>query len=92
MERLRACPDADPVTTAQLHALRGRLDPFALSQTIDQKLERLFALAHSRPTPRATASPPALTAVERQAVHAISTRLGIPVFIGPSRPASLRRK
>ena len=92
LERVLACPEADPVKTAQLQALCERLDPFALSQAIDQQLERLFALAHPHPNPRAKASPPALTAVERQAVHAISARLGIPVFIGASRPARSGRK
>ncbi len=92
LERVLAGPEADAVKTAQLQTLRERLDPFAISQAIDQKLDRLFALAHPRPTPRAKPSPRALTAVERQAVHAISARLGIPVFMGPGRPVSPRRK
>ena len=44
LDRLRAWPDADRKTVAALVMLRERLDPFVLSQTIDRKLERLFAL------------------------------------------------
>ena len=91
LERVLACPEADPLKAAQLQALRERLDPFALSQTIDQKLERLFALAHPRPTPRAKVSPPALTAVEQASLHALSDTFGIPVYIG-TRPLDGRRR
>jgi hypothetical protein len=56
LERVQACPDADPAAVAQWVALRDQLDPFALSQAIDQKIERLGALAT---TPRTRATPPA---------------------------------
>ena len=67
---------------ASLQALREQLDPFALAEAIDQKLTRLYALAHHRSRPQAQPTPPALTAVERQAVQAVSESLGIPVFVG----------
>jgi hypothetical protein len=50
-ERLLACPEADPAKVAQLAALRAQLDPFALAEAIDQKLSRLYALAHHRASP-----------------------------------------
>jgi hypothetical protein len=50
LDRLQGCPAADPATVASWVALRDQLDPFALSQAIDRKIERLVALA---PTPRA---------------------------------------
>jgi hypothetical protein len=81
-ERVRACPEADPRKVASLQALREQLDPFALAEAIDQKLTRLYALAHHRSRPQAQPTPPALTAVERQAVQAVSESLGIPVFVG----------
>jgi len=56
LERVQAWPDADPAAVAQWVALRDQLDPFALSQAIDQKIERLVALAT---TPRTRATPPA---------------------------------
>jgi hypothetical protein len=49
LDRVRACPEADPIAVAQLTALRTRLDPFALAQTIERQLERIYALATPRP-------------------------------------------
>jgi hypothetical protein len=54
-ERVQACSEAEPAKVAQLAALRGRLDPFALAEAIDQQLSRLYALAHHRATPRTLA-------------------------------------
>ena len=83
LERVEACPDADPVKIAQLRALRARLDPFALAQAIDQKLERLYALAtHRRSTPTPQAHRENLTPVEQQTIHTLSQRFGIPVSVG----------
>src|SRR3990172_6271782 len=83
LERVEACPDADPVKIAQLRALRARLDPFALAQAIDQKLERLYALAtHRRSTPTPQAHRETLTPVEQQTIHTLSQRFGIPVSVG----------
>ena len=36
LDRVRACPAADATAVAQLTALRTRLDPFALAQTIER--------------------------------------------------------
>jgi hypothetical protein len=62
LERVQACPEADPQAVAALVRLRDRLDPFALARTIDQKIERLVALATPAraagvPTPTAASSP-----------------------------------
>ncbi len=90
LERVLACPEADPGKAARLTTLREQLDPFLLSQAIDQKLERLYALAHSRPTAAAKATQGDLTPVERRALQALSERLGIPVYVAaseaPKRP------
>jgi hypothetical protein len=55
LERLQACPAADPTTVTSWVALRDQLDPFALSQAIDRKIERLVSLATP---PRARLTPP----------------------------------
>jgi hypothetical protein len=91
LERVRASSEADPGKVAQLHALRERLDPFALSQAIDEKLECLLALAHSHPTPRSTQRPPALSAVEQASLRALSDTFGIPVDVGTQPLAGRRR-
>ena len=80
LERVEACPEAEPSKVAQLRALRARLDPFQLARAIDQKLDRLYALAHHRATPTMNAT--VLTPVQKQAIEAITERLGIPVSGG----------
>jgi hypothetical protein len=54
-ERLRRCADADPKAVAELDRLRRRLNPFTLSESIDQQLRRIYSLAaaarHSRISP-----------------------------------------
>jgi hypothetical protein len=52
-ERLLVGTTDDEVDVAKVRALvalRGRLDPFALATRIEQKLERVYALASSRRT------------------------------------------
>jgi hypothetical protein len=48
LERVMECPDADPKAVARLKALRDRIDPFALSRSIDRQLENIFALSSRR--------------------------------------------
>ena len=91
-ERVRACPEADPRKVAQLTALRDGLDPFRLAQAIDAQLERLYALAHHRPRPRSTGSLPALSAVEKASLQALSQNFGIPTYLGTQPLARRRRK
>jgi hypothetical protein len=65
LERLQACPAADPTVVAHWRARRDQLDPFALSQAIDRKIERLVALA-TVPRPRlAPPRPGTMAALER---------------------------
>ena len=90
-DRVRACPEADPVKVAQLQVLREQLDPFALAEAIDQQLTRLYALARHRAKPEPKPTPPPLTAVERQAIQALSERVGIPVYVGTEGGLSKKR-
>jgi len=48
LDRVRACPRADAAKVRALVALRNRLDPFVLAARIEQKLERVYALAAPR--------------------------------------------
>ncbi len=45
LDRVQASPEADAAAVARLVALRDRLDPFALAQAIDRKIQRLVGLA-----------------------------------------------
>ena len=88
LERLLACPQADPAKLQELKKLRETTDPFKLAKTIEQKLERVYQLANHRvsPSPKIplpTSQP--LTRAERQAVLEISELLGINVHIGTQK-------
>ena len=53
LERVLACPEADPEKCARLKLLRDRLDPFELSERVDAQIERLQDMASvTRPTRR----------------------------------------
>jgi hypothetical protein len=57
--RVCACPEADPKKVSALRRVLAQTDPFALSQRIDQQLERLYRMARrSGPEPRAALSRP----------------------------------
>jgi len=58
LDRVLACPELRPEVAAQLQRLRERLDPFALARTIEQELERIYALATSRPSGPPTPTAP----------------------------------
>jgi hypothetical protein len=79
LERLQACPEADATAVRRLVGLRDRLDPFALSATIDRQLERLVALATPARAPRPPAPPAPTIAIRPSRRH---TR--------PPRPTHLR--
>src|SRR5574341_2027073 len=79
LERVAACPQADPLKLAELKKLRDATDPFALAKTIEQKLERVYQLANQRlsPSPKPPQpSPQPLTRAEQQALREISEFLG----------------
>ncbi len=58
LERVQSCPEADSQAVRELVRLRDQLDPFALAEAIDRKIERLVALA----TPARVAGVPIPTA------------------------------
>jgi integrase-like protein len=58
LDRVLACPELRPAAAAELQRLRGRLDPFVLAGTIEQQLERIYALATTRPCPPPTPAAP----------------------------------
>jgi transposase InsO family protein len=63
-ERVLASGQADGRRVAELKKLRSTLDPFALAQSIDRKLESIYALANRRLSPKA-ANLRGATAVEK---------------------------
>jgi hypothetical protein len=60
LDRVLATRDTERAKVAALTTLRDRLDPFALAQTIDQKLDRIYRLAQA--SPRAVPATPPVAA------------------------------
>ena len=94
LDRLAACPEADPAKVAALTRLREQLDPFALAQAIDQKLECLCRLATHRRSPKAPTTPPPpakaprpLSRVEREVLGNLAQVFGMPVYVKQRPPA-----
>ena len=94
LDRLSACPQANPAKLAELQKLRNGIDPFELAKTIEQKLDRIYQLANHRvsPSPKAPAadSPQPLTRDERQALLEISEIFGIKVHVGNQKTTHRR--
>jgi hypothetical protein len=85
LDRLEGYKLADPARLQELKKLRASLDPFKLSRTIEQKLDRIFELANSRYNPRSL--PPViqkdeLSPIEKQTFQTLSNTFGISVYIG----------
>jgi hypothetical protein len=51
-QRVCESPQADPIKVAPLKKLQESLDPFELSKTIDQELERIYQMAYHRKSPK----------------------------------------
>jgi hypothetical protein len=52
LDRVLECQQVRPEIVARLKALRSRLDPFALSRSVDVQLGQIHALANHRRSPR----------------------------------------
>ncbi len=57
LDRALAWEVMEPERAAELRALRQRLDPFELARTIDRKLQRIYALADHRLSPKPPVAP-----------------------------------
>lgn len=68
---------------ARLGAQRDRLDPFALSRSIDEKLELIQRLANLRQSPKSPESAP-IPALPLPALKGVSRRFGIPISVRAS--------
>ena len=56
LERVIERPEANPKAVAQLKALRASLDPFALAEAVDKKLEHIYTLSNTRHNPKSSRS------------------------------------
>jgi hypothetical protein len=78
LERVLQCPQADPIKVQQLIRLRDTTDPFELAKRIEQKLERIFAMANQRvsPQPKQPNTHPSPTRSEKQTLSEIAKIFG----------------
>ncbi len=86
LDRLISSGCLDKHRCEELKALRERLDPFSLSESVNQKLEQIWDLAHYRPRPtepkeKAKAELDKLSSVEKETLESISRALGITLYI-----------
>lgn len=78
LDRLIASGQGDRLKIAHLKAIRERTDPFALAQTIDAMLRRIWRLAHHRmPRPASPDSSGNLTPQQRDVVQIIAKIFGV---------------
>ena len=94
LDRLVASQHLDQKKDDELNALRGQLDPFALSEAINQKLQGIWDLAHYRYKPshgekRTAAKLDELSPVERETLEAISQVFGMKVYVKTRRGEEL---
>jgi hypothetical protein len=87
-ERVCACSQANPTKVAHFKKLLESLDPFLLSQTIDQKLDRIYGMANHRTSPKPSSTQlkhqnptPSLSRIEKESLLALSEAFGITVNV-----------
>lgn len=86
-QRVCGSVHADPAKIAYYKRLLESLDPFDLAQTIDQKLDRIYQLAHVRrsvPSQRTQTDEQKIKTPlshEQENLRALSKTFGIPVYV-----------
>ncbi|MEK7772420.1 MAG: integrase [Pseudomonadota bacterium] len=89
-ERVMESKMGDPQRVADLKRLRDALNPFDLSQTIENKLERIYRLANTRQCPNDAATEQKkkmpITKVEQKAMQPLSNVFpGLVIYVGDSK-------
>ncbi|HTT23115.1 MAG TPA: hypothetical protein VMG82_29575 [Candidatus Sulfotelmatobacter sp.] len=73
LHRVLASGKAEVTRVAELQKLRLLLDPFQLGKQIDEKLQRIYAMANRRLSPKATPEKPRTIALDSVASLAVTT-------------------
>lgn len=80
LERVLQCPQADAAKVQRLKRLRDQTDPFELAKRIEQKLERIFAMANQRVSPQPKdPNRPSPTRSEKQILGEIAKIFATPI-------------
>lgn len=96
LDRLLGSKHVDQDKLAQLKTLRESLDPFILSEKINEKLEHIWSLAHyvSRPLDEKKQDQTQideLSPVERETIKSISQIFGINVYVKTRKDGKLKK-
>jgi len=94
LDRLLASEHIDKKKCDELKALRERLDPFLLSETVNQKLQSIWHLAHYRYQPPSSQENSSdqleeLSPVEREVLEGLSQAFGINVYVRTRKDGKL---
>ncbi len=76
LQRVLASGQAEVTRVAELQKLRRSLDPFQLGKQIDQKLQRIYAMANPRLSPKAAPAKPRTIALAAAASLTLGTPSG----------------
>jgi hypothetical protein len=87
LDRVLACAEISEAVAAPLRRQRARLDPFALARSIEQQLERIYALANPRHSPTSTPPEAALAPAPPPVPRRVRKRLSIHPSPTLGRPA-----
>jgi len=96
LDRLLASASADQEKLLELKALREQLNPFELSERVNQKLERIWTLARQQRSPSESGKTVSdelkhLSSAERKTLKAISQIFGINVYVRTRKGGDLIR-
>jgi hypothetical protein len=94
LDRLLASEDIDQSRKKELIALRERLDPFELAETVDQKLQQIWKKAHYRYKPpktkiEARKEQQELSQEEKETLEDIAGIFGITVYVRTHKEGKL---
>ena len=96
LDRLLGSKNVDQDKLEQLKTLRESLDPFVLSEKINEKLEYIWSLAHYVPRPLDEKKQDKnqideLSPVERETIKSISQIFGINVYVRTRKDGKLKK-
>lgn len=94
LDRLVSTKHGDKERLAEFVALRESLDPFSLSERLNEKLEHIWSLAHYRPTTpdkkkREEEKIDGLSPAEKETLESIAQVFGITVYVRPRKNGDL---
>jgi len=94
LDRLFTSKHADKEKIAEFVALRESMDPFSLSERLNEKLEHIWSLAHYRPTTpdkekKEEEKIDGLSPVEKETLESIAQVFGITVYVRTRKDGDL---